>query len=273
MPNQIDYALHAAFRLVEITGWFIFPCNEFKKPLTPHGYKDATDDLVLITRWWTDYPGALVGIACEKSGLFVLDVDCKGGVDGLQSLHDLVRTRGEGRYPMVGPMQRTPSGGWHLFFKLPETVRIPNNAGKLGPGLDLRSAGYVCTGRGYRWAQDHGPDREVTEAPAWLLNAIREMGSPKVEYKPPVKVAAAGVGRYWLEYYLKRTREGRRNGDCFFLGLQLRDHDVSLTEAEQLGEEFASRAPGMGFGPLEAVRAIRSAFSTEKRPAILGADL
>jgi Bifunctional DNA primase/polymerase, N-terminal/AAA domain/Primase C terminal 1 (PriCT-1) len=46
-----------------------------KRPLTAHGWRDATTDEKQIHDWWTKWPEANVGIACGPSNLCVLDID------------------------------------------------------------------------------------------------------------------------------------------------------------------------------------------------------
>jgi hypothetical protein len=66
----------------------VFPCvnspNEerHKRPLTAHGFKDATTDEKKIRRWWSISPDALIGMPTGKvSGIAVLDLDKKKGQD------------------------------------------------------------------------------------------------------------------------------------------------------------------------------------------------
>lgn len=57
-------------------GWPVFPCSTVdKRPLTPHGFKDATTDEQQIRRWYTeDFPNAMIGIPMgPKSGVFAVD--------------------------------------------------------------------------------------------------------------------------------------------------------------------------------------------------------
>lgn len=57
-------------------GWHVFPCvPRTKKPLTPHGFRDASNDPAQIQRWADQWPDANAAIACEASGLTVLDAD------------------------------------------------------------------------------------------------------------------------------------------------------------------------------------------------------
>ena len=59
-------------------GWYVFPCfPKTKKPMTEHGYKDATQDARKVREWWSALgePNANVAIATGKSGLCVVDID------------------------------------------------------------------------------------------------------------------------------------------------------------------------------------------------------
>jgi putative DNA primase/helicase len=88
-----------------------------KHPRTKHGVKDATRDTAQITKWWTRWPDANIGLATGKvSGRLVLDIDIKKGKRGDESLRLL-----EEQY---GPLPETrksvtASGGWHYVFRMP----------------------------------------------------------------------------------------------------------------------------------------------------------
>ncbi len=49
-------------------GWAVFPCvsNE-KKPLTTHGFKDATRSHFRAAQWWSQNPNANIGIATGEA--------------------------------------------------------------------------------------------------------------------------------------------------------------------------------------------------------------
>lgn len=82
-------------------------------------------------------PGYGVAMSCENH--LVLDID---GPAGMRSISALIREHG-GLSPTY--KLETPHGG-HVVFLPPTGVRVPNSVGKLGPGLDIRSAGgyVVC---------------------------------------------------------------------------------------------------------------------------------
>jgi len=67
--------LDAALRYADL-GYRVFPCAPGdNRPVTEHGFHDATTDPDAIERWWSDRPSANIGLPTE--GLLALDVDCR----------------------------------------------------------------------------------------------------------------------------------------------------------------------------------------------------
>lgn len=100
----------------------------------------ATADAAQVAAWWQRWPDARVGLpAGERNGVTVLDLDTKNGKDGVASM----AAKGFGDLAALSPFRvRTPSGGWHLFFK--HAPRLKNWAGVLGEGIDVRNdRGFV----------------------------------------------------------------------------------------------------------------------------------
>ena len=139
-------------------GWSVIPIKPRSK--TPLGsWKER--QLVRATPEETEAafhanPGAGLGfVTGANSGLSVLDIDLKNG--GVPSMDALVR-----RYGALPPTPAviTGSGGYHYYFKYPESG-LRNSAGKLGDGLDIRAeGGYVVAppsihpnGKQYRWGK------------------------------------------------------------------------------------------------------------------------
>lgn len=98
----------------------VFPCAANKRPLTTHGFQDASTDPKQVEQWFTKFPHADIGIPLGKiSGLATLDLDVKNGKKGYDKVPDwesLSRLR-----------MRTPSGGAQVFFKHEPGIPSQNN--------------------------------------------------------------------------------------------------------------------------------------------------
>lgn len=138
-------------------GFAVFPLQpNSKRPLPDsRGFKDATTNDFEIEAWWTEHPGANIGLypdACRPR-LLIVDVDIKKG--GAETAS---RLTAEG---LLVPTRQviTPSGGWHLYYALPDgSPPVASSVEKLGPGVDVRShGGYVVApgsiinGKEYVW--------------------------------------------------------------------------------------------------------------------------
>lgn len=241
----------------------VFPCRPDKTPLTPRGWQDACTNEGQINAWWRHYPDALVGIACQPSGIFAVDVD-----DPF-SFNNLVTKYGSTNVTLS---QMTPRDGFHLIYKYPVDIDVPNNAGKLWPGVDLRSRGYVCTGNGYKWLGDDGIYTPVAEASAWLLKLIDEMNHKLENPRPVEKIEhkqTDGLPAYFLNRYANEARPGIRNQVGFSLAMQLRDCGLSFQDATNYMLEYSHRVP-TGIHPYtetEALLTLKSAYSRTRREA------
>ena len=99
-------------------GWHVLPCNFKKRPVTANGFYDASTEEEQIMAWWEENPKALIGIRTGKeSGFWAVDIDMKGGKDGLESLKSHF---GDSLILGDGLFQKTPTGGLHLCFKYDE---------------------------------------------------------------------------------------------------------------------------------------------------------
>jgi predicted P-loop ATPase len=140
LDDALDYAAH------DIP---VFPCRPkdkgpcLSKQEGGRGYKDATTDPTQIRAYWTRWPNAMIGMPTgTPTGLAVFDVDVKDGVDGYAAMR-------AARLPLDTPQVATPSGGRHIYYRVPNGTKIKSASGgalekEFGPGLDTRGeGGYV----------------------------------------------------------------------------------------------------------------------------------
>lgn len=214
-------------------GYRVFPLQPgAKQPAIKDWPNLATSDPEQINRVWgaRDFN---IGVACG-SGLLGLDVDMKNGKDGLASLKAL------GVDP-EGLVVKTPTGGLHVYYAGPD---VSNSAGKLGLGLDIRSAGgflvgpgSIINGRLYEIVAD-APVARCPEAIRSRLDdkLTRHLAAtvPLVDLDRPDTIDRAIA-------YLKRTPgavEGLSgDAETFKIAATLKDYGVSQDMAVELMAE------------------------------------
>ncbi|MEU2413950.1 bifunctional DNA primase/polymerase [Streptomyces sp. NPDC013099] len=157
-----EKALRSALYAIE-QGYKAFPLSVFKTPSIKsphdkghscrgqcgkpgHGVHDATADAAYARHLFDLSPRATgYGIAC--GGRMVgLDLDRKNGVNGVETVNQLAAQHGF-QIPQTMTIC-TPSGGFHLWLSIPDGVTVPNSAGRLGPGIDVRGTGGYLVGPG-----------------------------------------------------------------------------------------------------------------------------
>ncbi|MFJ8447082.1 bifunctional DNA primase/polymerase [[Kitasatospora] papulosa] len=232
--------LSAALRAAE-QGWHVFPLRPADKRPALHGesvcpligdcagghrkWEDrATIDPDRIHRAWADRPFN-IGIATGRSGLVVVDLDMPkpnsstdtpGGVTTFGALCERAGQAVPATYRV-----RTASGGQHLYFTAPDSIRLGNTAGSLAPSIDTRAwGGYVvapgstANGRTYE-VIDHAP---VAPLPGWLLDALK----PVERSSGPLRLSVPRRGNRAAETALERetalvagAAEGGREAQLF----------------------------------------------------------
>lgn len=143
--SQLDLALNYARFDVSV-----FPTNKNKKPILDGGFKTATKYKKTIKEWWKSYKSAYV--AAPNSEFVVIDVDYKNACDTLKLLTDTTvkRLYDMGIVDESTPRVRTPSGGYHFYFRknssvtrkiftLPNIDLLGNNGYTILPG----QGGYI----------------------------------------------------------------------------------------------------------------------------------
>jgi len=175
-----------------------------KHPMTPHGWKDATDDLEAISGWFAENPDANIGVATgEVSGLVVLDIDPKN--DGDRALEQLQDEHG--MLPQTWTVD-SGGGGIHFYFRYPK-FDLPTSHGKLGPGVDVQSDGALvvaphslhASGKRYSFRKGLDPKSvELAALPEWLIDLLKD----DAQHGPtPVQD--------WRDLVANGVKEGERN--------------------------------------------------------------
>lgn len=172
-PGRLERMLNVindALRHADL-GYPAFPCVPGeKRPLTEHGCLEATTKAEQIEEWWTRWPDANIGISSGE--LLILDVD---GADNPWLTPE--RAQDLAQYPM----QRTPRGGRHYFFRVLHPMG--NTQSVIAPKVDTRGqGGYVLVdpsvvgGGRYQMINDLPPLADLPLAPQWLLALLGSSG-------------------------------------------------------------------------------------------------
>jgi hypothetical protein len=256
-------------------GYAVFPLAPGEKRphgrLVPHGLKEASREEATITTWWRSCPRCGVGILAPEEVL-VLDFDDPTAWERLK-----------GEYPTLGdaPRQRTPKGGYHVFLRLPQGVRLSATVRKLA-GVDLRGMGraYVVAsptrladGRGYTWEVPLVKPEDLPLIPEDLL--LRLLPPPPSPREVVVGSSSPTRLRALLESYaaaVASAPEGTRHNTLIRYAVAaggLIPHGLSPEEAEEVLVAAAMRA---GLPEREARDAVRWGLRVgEARPLILEA--
>lgn len=132
-----------------------------KDPATDHGFHDATT-AYKTADWNGDYN---VGLPMSRNGLVAIDID---DADAAADVVAIIE-----HYPTA--IQRSAKG-FHAVYSTPEAL---SNGHSLGPGLDVRGAGYIVvepsvheTGVLYEWES-----KEIAPLPDELRKHLRPAGS------------------------------------------------------------------------------------------------
>lgn len=241
-------------------GWAGLACYpESKIPAWPRGVRDATCDPDRLTDWWRRHPHDNPAVACGPSGLVVVDLDRRPGVDGLHSFRQLCCAH-ETEWPDT--FQVTTPHGRHLYF----TGHAASSTGRHGPGVDVKAAGgYVLApgstigGHAYEVAGDVA----VLPVPDWLTTPPVSKASSRGRTGRTVDSDRA---RRWAAAALTaetrtvtRAAEGTRNSTLYLAALKLGSIiGADLLDEDQVAEQLTAAALEAGLEPGETARTVRS---------------
>ncbi|MFB7701923.1 bifunctional DNA primase/polymerase [Streptomyces niveus] len=261
----------------------VHPCRG-ECGLPGHGVHDATTDpagvraLFAAAPWATGY-----GIACGRAPHHLIGVDLDVTPTGRTSTGESA-SAGEPTPDSVAALQQlafqhlftlpetvvvlTPSGGRHIWLSGPAGVTVPNSAGRLAPGIDVRGAGGYLVGPGsvtargaYRLAPGSAG---LTPAPCprALLRLLT----------PPERGRHAGPGGHrggrpaqghGLVQFVLAAHEGQRNTRLFWAACRAYEHGFG----DSLAETLVDAAVRTGLTEHEARATIASASRLTAGPA------
>lgn len=247
-------------------GLRIFPCVPgAKRPLTRHGFHDATTDPDRITAWWAATPTANVGLATGPVGpagvgVDVLDIDAHTGGSGYAGF-ELARRAG-----LVGSwaaMVRTPSGGAHAYYH----ADPGNQQGCWALGdahVDFRGlGGYVLAPPSTLTVDDRtvayqviGRGRQPGSVDA---RRVHDLLRPPRRFEPS-KTARHVAGHRDLDRlatWLSRRPEGSRNTGLYWAACRCAEAGVP---AQRTSEALGDAARCAGLDTREIVATIDSAY-------------
>jgi hypothetical protein len=195
--------------------WFVFPlAPRGKTPITPNGFKDASNDPERIRAWWTQTPQANIGVDCGRSNLAVIDLD---GAHALDRWNVIVDSMG---LPFARcAVAQTGGGGNHIVYAQP-SPRIRNTSGKLGKGIDTRGdGGYIVlapsihpSGNRYEWLNEQEPEYGLDPMPDQLADLILNTPLPPAAEAKPTPTTMNGELSLQRAYErIANASEGTRN--------------------------------------------------------------
>lgn len=257
-------SLPEAAQVFAAAGVPVFPCvSGGKRPLTAHGFHDATTDHHQVERWWDRWPRANIGLPTgTASGVDVVDVDRKPGGSGFAAFERAQRMGLVGEWMAL---VRTPSGGVHAYYPA-DPARPQSSWQAAAAHVDFRGeGGYVivppsvvdvASDRRGRY-ELIGPARpRPTRVDAGALRdfldlrpepALRRTGTAKVEDADRLASWVAALG------------EGERNRGLFWAACRVSEAGLSTAEARDVLGPAGERA---GLPPREVAATIRSAYRT-----------
>lgn len=191
-----------ALYLAQHWGAFVVPADATRRYILGR-LSDATCVAAMVVTLWARQARADVGVDLERSRIVVIDIDVKHGIDGRDTLHELV-----GRYGPLPDTPRiaTPHGGEQHWFRLPAGTVLHSSVAKLGAAIDVRANGVgFASGAGRQWYLDARPsETPLAELPPLWIAAIHYLeqvgGKPGDPFRLPDEVEKGGRNETLFKY-------------------------------------------------------------------------
>jgi hypothetical protein len=243
-------------------GLGVFPLRPgTKHPYKGEGIRAASTDPAAIRRWFGERPDMNYG--CCTTDFVVLDVDCKGGAPGLQSLETL------GAVPDTLQVA-TPSGGLHIYLGCYHTGQAD-----IAAGINVRGHNGYVVGPGCRLEGLAEPyrvihDAEIAPTPTHIAAKLRPVGhrlelatASEIELDTSEAVARAMA---YLESKQGQLQGGRNNG-AYALACALRGYGISEQMAVGLLNARWNARNSPPLSPHELAEVVRNAYAYAQNAA------
>jgi Bifunctional DNA primase/polymerase, N-terminal/Family of unknown function (DUF5906) len=222
VPHNYD-ALTVAKALRD-RGYFVFPVAAGDKKAAITGWPDlATRDEATIRGWFANGRRnvAICTNRFQPDGepmrqLLVVDIDMKGGKDGLASLATLEAEHG----PLPATRTHsTPSGGEHRLFVVDEAYAC--SVDMLGAGLDVRAGNGYILGPGSRVGDSSYAvtnEAPIAEAPEWLRDLCGRKREKSVNREPVAGIDPERAEKRVIDYLqtAERSVKGAGGDQCAY---------------------------------------------------------
>ncbi|MFJ1995717.1 bifunctional DNA primase/polymerase [Streptomyces asiaticus] len=279
--NALENALAAADR-----GYAVFPLSRNKVPAIAspherghscrggcgqpgHGVHDATTLSADVRRLFDHAPRAAgYGVACGGDRRLIgLDLDRHGTADGCA---ELTRLAAEHGFTIPHTLTVcTPSDGYHLWFTAPEGATVPNSAGRVGPGIDVRGTGGYLVGPGsvgtkgeYVLHPKLG-EAVVQPIPAALLRLMLPARVTPVQRRASPLLRTRDAALEGLVRVVAGAQEGQRNSRLYWAACKAWAHVADgHMDAATAERALVEAAVSQGLAERDASRTVASARRT-----------
>lgn len=256
----------AAARLLASAGVPVFPCVPLeKRPLTEHGFHDASTDPSLVDGWWSRWPEANVAMPTGvPSGVDVVDIDVHASGDGFAALD---QARAAGILGTPAWVVSTPSSGLHACFLREgceqRSWQVPSRH------IDFRGDGGYVVLPPSTVTQEDGTVRRysiqsvATRHPDPVDAAeLRRFLKPVRPQRPPADLPSIGARPDRLAAWVSSRTEGGRNHGLFWASCRMAEAGERFDVAAHV---LGDAAQVSGLSEREALTTIQSAYRIANR--------
>lgn len=169
------------------------PVSNDKRPLISSWQHLASSDLKLTLDLFEKFDNPNIGLVMgPKSKMFALDIDRKGGKDGLEAI---LKAYPEAKFSKTTLKAKTPNNGIHVFYEWDNNIPLTSHVNALS-GVDLKGARSFVMAEPSKilvdgqWKQYEFNDIALAPAPIpdWLKNLSSKVLTKKIARFDPTQI-------------------------------------------------------------------------------------